>query len=109
MDCTLWPLFVTARYFLEGDTIRFNGRSPSGIELPTGVRLHPFGNKTRLATISFWAKEKQERHKNVNRLKNFRMEFHFMKISVYIFLMALLFYYLLSFFLFLWPEVIISF
>src|SRR4029079_16043564 len=53
MLCTLCPLLVTAKYFLVGETAIFNGRSPSGKLLPTGVRLQPFGNFTAVGKFVF--------------------------------------------------------
>jgi hypothetical protein len=43
---------VTAINFLDVETAIFNGRSPSGKLLPTGVRLQPLGRPTRFASSS---------------------------------------------------------
>ena len=46
----LCPLLVTAKYFLLLLTIMFNGKSPKGKLLPTGVNDQPFGRLTRLSS-----------------------------------------------------------
>jgi len=54
-NCThwlLWPLLVTARYFLDEDSIILRGRSPSGNCWPTGVSFQPLGRVTRRDSIS---------------------------------------------------------
>jgi hypothetical protein len=35
--------------------IRFKGKSPSGNDLPRGVRLQPLGNLILFAVVSVWA------------------------------------------------------
>src|SRR5204862_1970825 len=46
-ECLLCPLLVTAIIFLFGEIAIFNGRSPNGRLLPTGVRLQPLGRPIR--------------------------------------------------------------
>jgi hypothetical protein len=42
---------VTAIHFFDAETAIFNGRSPNGILLPTGERLHPLGRRTFDSTL----------------------------------------------------------
>jgi hypothetical protein len=55
---------------LEGETTIFRGKSPSGTDLPTGVRLHPLGNRIRGAMLSDWANPVFNRNKKMKTLNN---------------------------------------
>ena len=45
------PIIGNSQKFFDGETAIFNGRSPKGICLPTGVRHQPFDNLTRFDSI----------------------------------------------------------
>ncbi|MHB1177674.1 MAG: hypothetical protein ACYCZO_05015 [Daejeonella sp.] len=42
----LWPLFVTAINFCDGETWIFKGRSPKGKDRPVGLNDQPLGKST---------------------------------------------------------------